>query len=60
MPFNLCAAPVFGLVFDRSGSYAPALLGYCVVLAVALLLVTRIGVHSRRKQAERQVTPASG
>lgn len=46
-PFNLVAAPLFGLVFDRTGSYVGAFLGCVVLLAVSLALVAMI----RERQA---------
>lgn len=41
-PFNLVAAPIFGLVFDRTGSYLGAYLGCFVLLVFSLVLVAMI------------------
>jgi MFS family permease len=44
-PFNLVAAPSFGLVFDHTGSYVGAYLGCVVLLALSLVLVAMITEH---------------
>ena len=44
-PFNLVAAPMFGLVFDRTGSYVGAYMGCVVLLALSLVLVAMIREH---------------
>jgi hypothetical protein len=44
-PFNLVAAPMFGPVFDRTGSYVGAYMGCVVLLALSLVLVAMIREH---------------
>lgn len=43
MPLTLTSPPLFGWVFDISGSYNNALLGYAVFLALALPLTKLVG-----------------
>jgi MFS family permease len=49
---NLCALlatpPIFGLVYDRTQSYSPAFLAFAGLALIAMLLVPRIRLHSRR------------
>ncbi|WP_373077555.1 MFS transporter [Zhongshania sp.] len=42
MPFTLSSPPLFGWVFDTSGSYNVALYGYVSMLCVALLLIANL------------------
>lgn len=42
LPFGLIGAPLAGYAYDRSGSYEPVLLALVAVLAVAILLVSRL------------------
>jgi len=42
--FNLLSPPLFGLIFDKTGSYDYALIGYICLLVFTLLLLTQIRV----------------
>jgi MFS family permease len=48
---NLCALlatpPIFGLVYDRMHSYAPAFFAFAGLAVIAMLLVPRIRLHPR-------------
>lgn len=48
MPLTLTSPPLFGWVFDISGSYNNALLGYAVFLALALPLTKIVGSATAR------------
>lgn len=45
--FCLATPPLFGLIYDRTGSYGHAFLSYLVLAVVALLLTTRIAGAQR-------------
>jgi len=51
MPFTLVAPPLFGRVYDVTGSYDTALLGCVVLLACVLPLVAMIRPHGRAHDA---------
>ncbi len=42
MPFTLVAAPLFGWVHDRFGSYDPVLLAYALVVALSCVLIAML------------------
>jgi predicted MFS family arabinose efflux permease len=42
LPFGLIGAPLAGYVYDQTGSYEPVLLALVAILAVAVLLVSRL------------------
>lgn len=44
MAFNLTSAPLFGWVYDRTGSYDGALLGYTGLLALAIVFVASLRI----------------
>jgi MFS family permease len=54
--FNLAAPMLFGIVFDRTGSYGPALAGQIVLLLVAMALSLKIRI--RRAAQAAAVSPA--
>jgi MFS family permease len=60
---NLCALlatpPIFGLVFDRMHSYAPAFFAFAGLAVIAMLLVPRIRLHPRATVAKPSTQPAS-
>lgn len=45
MPFTLLGPPVFGRVFDMTGSYGNALLGYIGLLTLALIAATQLKIR---------------
>lgn len=45
MPFTLLSPPVFGRIFDQTGSYDNAFLGYMAMLVFALLMLTQLRIH---------------
>ena len=47
LPLNLAAPPVFGLIFDRTGSYDLALIGFICLSLLATLLVPHIRSRAR-------------
>ena len=44
MPFTLLSPPIFGWVFDRTGSYDNAFIGYLVLLAFAMMLLSQLRI----------------
>jgi sugar phosphate permease len=44
MPFTLLSPPIFGWVFDQSGSYDNAFIGYLVLLAFAMMLLAQLHI----------------
>jgi MFS family permease len=48
-PFNFVSPPLFGLVFDQTGSYAHAFTGAAILVAGALCLVSFIQLPSTTK-----------
>ncbi len=59
MPFSLCAAPVFGYVYDRTGSYSSTFTGYLVLLAGVLLLLTQVKVQPAALELKPQTAPST-
>lgn len=49
MPFSLVAPPLFGWVSDITGSYGNALMGYIMMLMLALVLLSQIQVGQGRR-----------
>ncbi len=45
MPFTLLGPPVFGRVFDMTGSYGNALLGYIGLLTLGLIAATQLKIR---------------
>lgn len=59
MPFTLLSPPLFGRVYDLTGSYDNALFGYAGLLLVALLCVARLRIApSDRTGADAGKQPA--
>lgn len=59
MPLTLTSPPLFGWVFDISGSYNNALLGYAVFLVLALPLTKLVGSATARSHQEGAIYEAS-
>ncbi len=47
MPFTLCSPPIFGWVYDVTGSYDNAFIGYIVMLLFTLLLMTQLRLEPK-------------
>ena len=54
----LFAPPLFGLGFDRTGSYAAVFLGFVALAALALFLVPYLRLHPRAEAPAAAAQPA--
>ncbi|HEX7852205.1 MAG TPA: MFS transporter [Sphingobium sp.] len=54
----LSTPPLFGLIFDKTGSYAAIFMSFVVLCVVTMLAVPHIRVTRRPTEAERQETAA--
>ncbi|GAB3102493.1 MFS transporter [Aestuariicella hydrocarbonica] len=51
MPLTLLAPPLFGWVFDLTGSYANAFMGYMLMILLALMFLSQVQVDSGKSVA---------
>lgn len=55
MPLTLLSPPLFGWVFDLTGSYGNAFIGYMGLILLALLLLTQMQVGQQQKPDAMEV-----